>query len=206
VNAPIRRLAAVVLVMFGALLLSSTYIQYVQAASLRDKPGNRRTLLESYTRQRGPILVSGRPIARSVASDDDLKYVRSYLEPELYSHITGYYSFVYGAGSGIERAENDLLSGSSDALFYRRVVDVLTGRAPQGASVELTIDPAVQKAASDALGDQRGAVVAIDPRTGAILAMVSHPTYDPNALASHDLAGVSKADMQLNSAVGDPLG
>jgi penicillin-binding protein A len=205
VNAPIRRLAALVLVLFGALLLSSTYIQYVQAASLRDKPGNRRTLLESYSRQRGPILVSGRPIARSVESSDDLKYVRKYLDPELYSHVTGYYSFVYGAGSGIERAEDDLLSGSSDALFYRRVVDVLTGRAPQGASVELTLDPAVQKAASDALGDQRGAVVALDPRTGAILAMVSHPAYDPNSLSSHDLGAVSKAYKRLNAADGDPL-
>jgi peptidoglycan glycosyltransferase len=205
VNAPIRRLAALVLVLFGALLLSSTYIQYVQADSLRGKPNNRRTLLADYSRQRGPILVSGKPIARSVATDDDLKFVRRYTDPELYSHLTGYYSFVYGAGPGIERSENALLSGSSDALFYRRVVDVVTGRAPQGASVELTIDPAAQKAAADALGDQRGAVVALDPTTGAILAMVSHPTYDPNDLSSHDIGAVAKAYKQLNAADGDPL-
>ncbi len=204
-NAPIRRLAALVLVLFGALLLSSTYIQFVQASSLRDKPGNRRTLLENYSRQRGPILVQGTPIARSVPSDDDLKFVRRYTQPELYAALTGYYSFVYGAGSGIERSESSLLSGSSDALFYRRLVDLVTGRAPQGASVELTVDPAAQKAADQALGDQRGAVVALDPRTGAILAMVSHPSYDPNRLAGHDLGAVSRAYKALNADENDPL-
>ncbi|GAB3599001.1 penicillin-binding transpeptidase domain-containing protein [Angustibacter peucedani] len=204
-NAPIRRLAALVLVLFGSLLLSSTYIQFVQASSLRDKPGNRRTLLENYSRQRGPILVDGSPVARSVASDDDLKYVRRYSQPELYSHLTGYYSFVYGAGSGIERSESPLLSGSSDALVFRRLVDLVTGREPQGASVELTIDPAAQKAADQALGDQRGAVVALDPKTGAVLAMVSHPTYDPNRLSGHDLGAVERAYKSLNADEDDPL-
>ncbi len=204
-NPPIRRLAALVLALFGALLLSSTYIQFVQASTLRDKPGNRRTLLESYSRQRGPILVNGTPIARSVPSNDDLKYVRQYPQAQLYSGLTGYYSFVYGAGTGIERSENSLLSGSSDALFYRRMVDLVTGRPPQGASVELTVNPAAQQAADKALGNQRGAVVALDPRTGAILAMVSHPTYDPNALAGHDLAAVSRSYKALNADPNDPL-
>lgn len=204
-NAPIRRLAALVLALFGALLLSSTYIQFVQASSLRDKPNNRRTLLENYSRQRGPILVQGTPVARSVPSGDELKYVRRYTQAELYANLTGYYSFVYGAGSGIERSENSLLSGSSDALFYRRLVDLVTGRATQGASVELTIDPAAQQAADQALGSQRGAVVALDPRTGAILAMVSHPSYDPNRLAGHDLAAVSSAYKALNADETEPL-
>lgn len=204
-NAPIRRLSVLVLILFGSLLLSSTYIQFVQASSLRDKPNNRRTLLENYSRQRGPILVKGKAVARSVPTHDDLKYVRQYTDPLLYAHLTGYYSFVYGAGAGIERSENDLLSGSSDQLFYRRVVDVLTGREPQGASVELTVDPAAQKAAADGLGDQRGAVVALDPRTGAILAMVSNPTYDPNTLSSHDLAKVQASYKRLLGDNDDPL-
>jgi peptidoglycan glycosyltransferase len=204
-NAPIRRLAAVVLAMFGALLLSTTYIQFVQAGSLRDKPNNRRTLLQSYSRQRGPIIIGGKPVARSVPTDDDLKYVRKYTDAELYAHLTGYYSFVYGAGAGIERSENSLLSGQSDQLFYRRVVDLVTGREPQGASVELTIDPKAQQAAVQGLGKQRGAVVALDPRTGAILAMASNPTYDPNTLSSHDLGSVQKAYQQLNTDDADPL-
>jgi len=128
VNTPIRRLAAIVLVLFGTLLLSTTYIQFVQAASLRDQPNNRRTLLENYARERGPILVNGKAIAQSVPSDDELKYRRRYSDAELYAHLTGYYSFVYGAGGGLERTEDALLSGSSDQLFYRRMVDLVTGR------------------------------------------------------------------------------
>jgi peptidoglycan glycosyltransferase len=205
VNAPIRRVAAVVLLMFGALLLSSTYIQVVQAGSLRDRPNNRRTLLESYSRERGPILVDGAPIARSTPTSDDLKFQRQYVDPQLYAHLTGSYSFVYGATAGVERAEDPLLSGSSDVLFYRRLVDLVSGRQPQGASVELTINPAAQKAADTALGDQRGAVVALDPRTGAILALVSHPTYDPNRLAGHDVSAVAKAYASLNADKGNPL-
>jgi penicillin-binding protein A len=205
VNAPIRRLASIVLVLFGTLLISSTYIQFVQAASLRDKPGNRRTLLENYARERGPILVDGKPIAQSVPSNDDLRYRRRYSTPELYAHLTGYYSFVYGAGAGLERSEDALLSGSSDQLFYRRMVDLVTGRQPQGASVELTVDPAAQRAAADGLGSQRGAVVALDPRTGAILALVSSPTYDPNRLSSHDVNAVQRAYKRLNEDTDDPL-
>jgi peptidoglycan glycosyltransferase len=204
-NAPIRRLAMVVAFMFTCLLVSTTYIQFVQASSLREKPNNRRTLLENYARERGPILVDGDPVARSKETDDELKYERTYPDPTLFAHVTGYYSFVYGAGAGIERAEDPLLSGSSDALFYRRMVDLVTGRKPQGASVELTIDPAVQKVASDGLGDQTGAVVALNPKTGAILALVSHPTYDPNRLAGHDVSQVQDAWTDLNADKGRPL-
>jgi peptidoglycan glycosyltransferase len=205
VNAPIRRLAMVVAFMFTCLLVSTTYIQFVQASSLRDKPNNRRTLLENYARERGPILVHGDPIARSKPTDDDLKFQRSYTDPELYAHVTGYYSFVYGAGAGVERSQDALLSGSADALFYRRMVDLVTGRKPQGASVELTIDPKVQKVASDGLGTQTGAVVALNPKTGAILALVSHPTYDPNRLAGHDVKKVQQAYQDLNADKSRPL-
>ena len=95
---------------------------------------------------------------------DELKFVRTYPQGRLYSQVTGYYSFTYGAGGGVEGAEDALLSGSSDKLFYRRMVDMLTGKVQSGASLELTINPAAQKAADQALGNQRGAVVALDPR------------------------------------------
>lgn len=204
-NEPIRRLSLVVAFMFACLLVSTTYIQFVQASTLRDKPNNRRTLLANYSHQRGPILVAGTPVARSVKTDDELKYRRSYPNGELYAAITGYYSFIYGAGAGIERYTNPLLSGSSDQLFYRRLMDLVTGREQQGASVELTIDPAAQKAADAGLGKQRGAVVALDPSTGAILAMVSHPSYDPNTLSGHDLTKVQKSYQQLNDDPARPL-
>ena len=204
-NNPIRRLSGVVALLFASLLLSSSYISFWQAGDLRDKSGNRRTLLENYGRERGPILVAGAPIARSVATDNELKYRRTYADGALYAPLTGYYSFVYGAGSGVERSADSLLSGASDQLFYRRMVDLVTGRKPKGASVELTVDPGAQRAAADALGDQKGAVVALDPRTGAILAMVSSPTYDPNRLAGHDVKAVQRAYAALNDDPDDPL-
>lgn len=204
-NAPIRRISTLVALLFAALLLSSTWIQFVQAKELQERPDNRRTLLANYARERGQILVGGNPIARSVPSDDELKWLRTYPGKDLYSHITGYYSFTYGAGGGIEGAEDALLSGSSDKLFYRRVTDILTGKEQSGASLELTINAKAQAAADKALGDQRGAVVALDPKTGAILAMVSHPAYDPSVLSSHDTAKVQAAWKELNADKSRPM-
>ncbi|GAA2736587.1 penicillin-binding transpeptidase domain-containing protein [Pedococcus aerophilus] len=204
-NAPLRRLSMVVALLFSALLVSSTFIQFVQAKSLQERPENRRTLLANYARERGQILVGGTPVAKSVASDDELKWLRTYPKGELYAHLTGYYSFTYGAGGGIEGAENALLSGSSDKLFYRRVSDILTGKDQTGASLELTINAKAQAAAEKALGDQRGAVVALDPSTGEVLALVSHPSYDPSVLSSHDTDAVVKAWKDLNADPTRPM-
>jgi len=198
-NAPIRRLAMLVAALFTTLLIGTTYIQFVEAASLRGRPGNQRTLLATFARERGAILVGGSPIASSVATRDQLKYRRTYPQAKLYSQVTGYYSFIYGAGGGLEGTDDALLSGSSDTLFYRRVVDLLSGTQPAGASVELTINAKAQAAADKGLGSQRGAVVALDPRTGAILAMVSHPQYDPNTLAAHTAQPVITAWKALNA-------
>ncbi|HET8768588.1 penicillin-binding transpeptidase domain-containing protein [Phycicoccus sp. M110.8] len=200
-NAPIRRLSTVVALLFSALLVSTTLIQFVQAKSLNERPDNRRTLLATYARERGQILVGGAPIAKSVPSKDELKWLRTYPRKDLYAHVTGYYSFTYGAGGGIEGAEDSLLSGASDKLFYRRVSDILTGKEQTGASLELTLDAKAQAAADKALGKQRGAVVALNPKTGEVLALVSHPSYDPSVLSSHDTAKVVAAWKQLN---GDP--
>jgi peptidoglycan glycosyltransferase len=203
-NMPIRRLSFVVALLFCTLLFSTTWIQFVTAKSLDDRRGNRRTLLDSYSRERGAILVDGTPIAKSVATKDDLKYIRTYPDAKLYSQVSGYFSFIYGAGGGLEGAQDSLLSGQSDKLFYRRVLDMVTGKPQSGASLELTINPKAQKAADKALGNQRGAVVALDPRTGAILAMVSHPQYDPSTLSSHDLSSVQKSWKELNADPGRP--
>jgi peptidoglycan glycosyltransferase len=205
VNAPIRRLALVVFLMFAALLVSTTYLQFVQADELRERSDNRRTLLDIYSRDRGAILVDGAAIAQTDPTNDSLQRIRTYPQGALYSHVTGYFSFTYGAGGGLEGARNSVLSGTDDLLFYRRVVDMVTGTEPQGASLELTIDPVVQRAADEALGDRRGAVVALDPRTGAILAMASRPTYDPNLLASHRLASVEEAWADLNADPARPM-
>ena len=203
-NSPVRRLSLVVAALFASLLVSTTLIQYVFAADLNARPDNRRTLLSTYARERGEILVGQTPVARSVPSDDEYKYQRQYDDGPLYAHVTGFYSF-YGAAGGLEEAENAMLSGSSDKLFYRRVSDLFTGRRPQGANIETTLDPAVQKAASEGMEGIRGAAVALDPETGAILAMVSHPTFDPNDLAGHDLEDVGTNYEALNEDPDKPL-
>ena len=181
VNAPIRRLSTVVALLFSALLVSSTLIQFVQApvaAGPAGQPPDPARRLRPRARPDPRRRHAHREVASP--SKDELKWLRTYPKGELYSHLTGYYSFTYGAGGGLEGAENDLLSGSSDKLFYRRVSDILTGKEQTGASLELTINAKAQAAAEKALGNQRGAVVALDPRDRRDpRAWSSHPTYDP---------------------------
>ncbi|RNI19684.1 peptidoglycan D,D-transpeptidase FtsI family protein [Flexivirga caeni] len=203
-NAPIRRLGMVIAAMFCALLISTTLIQFVQARSLDDRPGNRRTLLASYSKERGSILVGGTAVAVSKRTDDQFKWLRTYPQGSLYADVTGYFSFTYGS-TGIERSYDNLLNGSSDKLFYRRLTEILTGQSAQGASVQLTINAKAQEAAAKALGNQRGAVVALDPKTGAILAMVTSPTYNPNLLASHNLDKVQSSYTALLKDPAQPL-
>ncbi|MFV0461792.1 MAG: peptidoglycan D,D-transpeptidase FtsI family protein [Nostocoides sp.] len=204
-NQPVRRLSLVVAFLFACLFVSTTLIQFFEANAINARPDNRRTLLSSYGRERGQILVGGQAMAKSAASSDEYKWQRSYPGGETYAHVTGYYSFIYGAGGGLERVENALLSGASDKLFYRRIADLFTGKKPTGASLDLTLNPAAQKAAVAALGNQRGAVVALDPHTGAILAMVSNPSYNPNALASHDPKKQEAAWTKLNDDKATPM-
>ena len=205
-NGPLRRVSTVVALLFAALFISTTLIQVIFAPSINARPDNRRTLLDSYSRQRGAILVGDQPVAVSQPTpNEEIKYLRSYPQPLPYSHVTGYFSYTYGAGGGLEGAADDLLSGSSSQFFYTRVTDLLTGKQPVGATVQATINPKAQDAADKALGNQRGAVVALDPKTGAMLAMISHPQYDPNRLSSHDQASVVKAWNELNADPTQPL-
>jgi peptidoglycan glycosyltransferase len=204
VNKPLRRLSIAVLVMFGLLLLNANYLQVVRAESLHNNSNNPRLILEEYSRQRGPIVVGGKQIARSVETNNRLKYKRTYAQGKLYAPATGFYSLVYGA-SGIEAAENSILSGTDDSLFVRRVIDLLTREPPQGGSVSLTLNARAQKAAYDGLNGRKGAVAAIDPSTGAILALVSSPSYDPNLLASHDAAAVRRSYKRLSENPNKPM-
>lgn len=202
-NAPVRKIAISVLVLFTLLILNANVIQVIQADSLRSDSGNTRVLIDEYSRQRGSIVVNGQPIATSVPTDDALQYLRQYSAGPLYAPATGFYSLIFGP-SAIERSENDLLAGSDDRLLVRRVTDLFTGRDPKGGSVQLTLNPAAQQAAFDALQGVTGAAVALDPRTGAILAMASTPSYDPNLLSSHDPAAIREYAAQLDAAEPDP--
>jgi peptidoglycan glycosyltransferase len=204
VNTPLRKLSIAVLVMFGVLLLNLNYLQVVDAGALHNNSHNPRLILEEYSRQRGPILVAGKKIASSVATNDRLKYERRYSSGPLYAPATGFYSLVYGA-TGIESAENPVLAGTDDSLFVRRVVDLVTGQPPEGGSVELTLDPRAQRAAYRGLAGRRGAVVALDPSTGAILALVTSPSYDPGLLSSHDPTKVRRNYHRLLTDQDQPM-
>ena len=201
---PLRHVWLVTGVLFILLFTSTTYFQVVAQGRLNAHGQNDRTMYNEYGQHRGPIVVDGTAIASSRESGDTYGYLRSYDPAQIYAPVTGYYSVVYGF-TGIERSLNDTLSGEADALFYHRISAILSGRQGQGASVELTLDSAAQEAAWNALDGRRGAVVALDPETGAVLAMVSAPSYDPNQLASHDTAAVSRAWTDLNDDPERPL-
>ncbi|QNO37504.1 penicillin-binding protein 2 [Protaetiibacter sp. SSC-01] len=203
-NKELRRVSVLILAMFLALCTSTTIIQVVQQEQLQADSRNTRTLYASFSVERGPILAGDTVIAQSVPSGDEYKYQRTYPQGELYAAVTGYFT-IHGENTGLEGTLNDYLSGRANQQFLDRLNSILTGKNPRGASVLTTIDPVVQQAAWDALGDLQGAVVAIDPSTGRILAMVSKPSFDPNLLAGHDQAGVIAAYEQLLAAEGDPL-
>jgi peptidoglycan glycosyltransferase len=203
-NKPLRRLAAAVLVLFGLLLINANYIQVVRAKALHNSPLNPRLIQEEYSRKRGPILVGGKPVAASVATTDRLKYKRTYASGKLFAPVTGFYSLVYGA-TGIEAAENPILAGTDDSLFVRRVLDTLTGVPPEGGSVSLTINAKAQRAAYQGLAGRKGAVAAVNPTTGAILALVSSPSFDPNLLSSHDTTAIRANYKRLSNNPDNPM-
>lgn len=203
-NRQLKRVTIVVLLMFAALFTSTTVIGVVNVDSLNSDPRNVRSLNDSYSAERGPILVDGQAIAESKPVADQYKFQRVYPNPELYSAVTGYFSLNQG-NTGVEGALNSYLSGTANDQFLDKVNSILTGQDPKGAVVSLTIDPKVQQAAWDALGNNQGSVVAINPKTGAIIAMVSKPGFDPNLLASHNTNSVIAAYKTLLANPTDPL-
>jgi penicillin-binding protein A len=211
VNAPLRRVAISILVLFTLLIINVNYIQVVRSDELRSDSSNTRVLAAEYDRERGAIVVGGTAVAESLPTDGRLKYLRNYPQGELYAAVTGYHSLIYN-NYQLERAENDVLAGSDARLTFRRLADMFTGRDPAGGDVVLTLDPAVQEAAMAGLEGVTGAVVALDPSSGAILAMASTPSYDPTRLSSHDPADIraywdeleaASPDPRLNRAIGD---
>lgn len=199
----LKRVSLVVTVMFLSLFVSATLIQGVNTEAIGDDPRNVRNIYESYKTQRGPILVDGKAIAQSIPADDAYRYLRVY-ESEIYSAVTGYFSVFQGA-TGIEAAANNYLSGQSSSQFFEQVNAVLSGNPVAGAAVELTLDPELQQAAWDALGDYKGALIALDPRTGSILAMVSKPGFDANLLAGHENKEVTDNYNNLIADESNPL-
>jgi peptidoglycan glycosyltransferase len=206
VNSAIRRLAVAAIILMLALMANSTYLQAFRANDLNGRNDNRRVRDSQFSVDRGPILIGATPIAQSKPSNDRFEYQRTYLPSvaSAYAPVTGYYSYLYGR-AGIELTQNSELNGSDPSLAFRRVVDVITNRRQQGASVSLTLNAAAQLAAYKGLSGKKGAVVAIEPKTGKVLALVSRPSYDPNELAGHDLDKVSDAWKKLNEDANKPM-
>ncbi|MBW3578516.1 MAG: penicillin-binding protein 2 [Actinobacteria bacterium] len=200
----VRRVATVMLVLFGALFVNLNVIQLIRADEFVNHPANHRLLLQEYKIQRGPIVVGDERIAFSVETDHQLKYLRRYDPARLYAHLVGYYSVIFGR-AGLEAALNEMLTGTPTDLLAQNLAQLLGAQDPAGNVVRLTVDPAAQKAAHDALGDRPGAIVALDPISGAVLAHVSNPTYDPNLLSSHDPEQIRTYWQQLENHPDKPL-
>ncbi|SEB37996.1 peptidoglycan D,D-transpeptidase FtsI family protein [Microbacterium hydrocarbonoxydans] len=201
----LRRLSIVMLFMFISLFAATSWIQVVEADSLGQNSNNRRTLLDSYEIQRGSIIVDDVAIASSTPSDDRYQFQRVYTDAAMWAPVTGYFNPALQSATGIERAMNGDLSGTGSSAFFAEIERILSGQPQRGFSVELTLDSAAQRAAYEGLEGLNGAVVAIEPKTGRILAMVSTPGFDTNSLASHDADAANSAYDILDEDPNKPL-
>ncbi|HUR18151.1 MAG TPA: penicillin-binding protein 2 [Acidimicrobiales bacterium] len=201
-NTQIRRLGLVLVVLFLALFLRLNDLQVLRSEELANAPGNTRTVVRDFSRERGVIQAAdGAVVARSVPTEDDFKRRREYPEGELFAHISGYFSFTYGT-EGVERTYASDLAGRSVAM--KRPSDLFSDRVRTG-NVTLTVSKALQQVARDALGNRKGSVVALDPTNGAVLAMWSFPSFDPSPLAGHDQKAVQAAYVALKADPAKPL-
>ncbi|MGP4109637.1 peptidoglycan D,D-transpeptidase FtsI family protein [Streptomyces sp. 4N509B] len=203
-NKPMRRVAIFCGLLILALLLRVNWVQFVQADELQTDENNRRVAIERYSHPRGNIIVDGEPITGSVETDDpDFRYERTWTDGEMWAPVTGYSSQAFGANL-LEGVEDDVLTGDDDRLFFNNTIDMLTGEDQRGGNVVTTLNADAQRAAYEGLenlpGDAKGAVAAIDPRTGAVLALASFPSYDPSSFAGY---GAEDAEA-WNALLDDP--
>ena len=181
----IRRVGAGLVLAFIAVFLQLNYVQIFAAERIAGNNANVRALLREYSIKRGDILTSdGEEIATSTKTGGKLQFQREYPDGELYGHISGFYSITYGK-SRLEATYDEQMLGDAGVLSMQDIEDRLFGSGEQGEDIVLTVNSELQKVAQQALGNERGAVVAIEPKTGAVKAMWSNPSYDPGPLASH---------------------
>jgi penicillin-binding protein A len=204
VNRQLKRVAVVVLLLFGALFVNLNVISLLLADDLATHPSNRRLIVREYAIERGPLIVGEEAIARSEETGGELRFLRTYPQGPRYAHLTGYYSVVLQR-SGLEDALNEDLTGRPTEVVAQNLGELIGARDRPGNAVQLTIDPAAQAAAERALGDRVGAVVAIDPVTGAVLASYSNPSFDPNPLSSHEVSEINRSWEELLEAPTQPL-
>lgn len=205
-NRQIRIIALIALLLFGVAFINLNWVQLVNAQHLANNPANVRVILKEYAIARGPILSADeKSVAVSVKTPTEtLKYLRTYPEGPTFAHVSGYYSYVYGRAQ-LEATYNKDLTGAGGVLTMQSLSDQLLGGSTQGNTVVTTINDQLQKAAAQALGSHKGAVVALDPSTGAILAMVSSPSYDPSTISSHNPNADTAAWKALQADPGKPM-
>lgn len=204
IDRSIRHVALVLMACFVLLFVQLNRVQVFEAESLRENSNNTRTIQRDFGRNRGSIFTTdGEVVARSDEVSGPFERLRVYPHEDLYAHTVGYLSFNIGA-EGLERSFNDELVGRTPGLQLTGISDLLANTLPTGNLV-LTLDHELQLAARAALGERPGSVVAIDPSTGAIRAMWSWPSFDPNRLSSHDGVAVNASFSELINAEGNPL-
>ncbi|MFJ3934531.1 MULTISPECIES: peptidoglycan D,D-transpeptidase FtsI family protein [unclassified Streptomyces] len=203
-NKPLRRIAIFCGLLVLALMIRDNWLQYVRADELNTHKLNKRVEIERYAHARGNIVVEGKAITGSEETDDTYyKFKRTYTNGPMWAPVTGYASQVFGANQ-IEKLEDGILSGNSDQLFFDRTMAMFTGDEKKGGNVVTTLNAKAQEAAFKGLGDKKGAVAAIDPKTGKILALASTPSYDPASFAGR-LKDDEKAWVSLTEDEDKPM-
>jgi peptidoglycan glycosyltransferase len=204
----IRRLGIALVLLFAVLFAQLAYVQVFAADDIKNNPANfSRQLIAEYNVQRGKILTAdGLVLAESVPAPDGSRYrfERRYPQGDLYGYITGFYSRIYGR-SALEQSMSSYLSGEAPELAISTFTDLFLGREKRGGNVFVTVDPNLQELARTALGPNQGAVVAMDPRSGDILALYSTPGFDPSELSSGSDAEMRQAWKRLNADPDKPL-
>jgi peptidoglycan glycosyltransferase len=208
VNRQIRLIGLGIMVLFVALFVQLNWLQVVHAPALNANPLNNRAVVKEYTAKRGDIVsADGITLATSVPTNDQFKYLRQYPTGALFAAVTGYFSFTYGS-DGAERTYDKVLTGSRSPFRLPTSLSQLRrllANRDQSQSITLTVSDRLQKVAQSSLAGRVGSVVALDPRTGSILAMYSNPSFDPNLLSGHDLTQVQANYHQLTTQPGAVL-
>ena len=203
-NKQIRWVSVFAAFMFFALLLNVTYSSVFRQAGLNQDSRNLRVRDAEFSQNRGDILVGNTAVAHTVATDGQYKYLRTYPQGAQYAPITGYYSYYFGR-TALEQSQNAQLTGTSDSQVLQRITGTLSGKKPQGGSVVTTINAKAQQAAWKGLQGKKGGVVALDYTTGAVLAMATYPSYNPNQLASHNLKATQQSWKSLLADSSRPM-
>ncbi|MCU1389199.1 MAG: penicillin-binding protein [Ilumatobacteraceae bacterium] len=204
-NKQIRRLAAGLLVCYLILFVQLNLLQVVKRTELADNPDNTRAILRDFDKARGKIVTAdGVTIAESVPSapGDSIKFQRQYPTNDLFANISGYYTQAYGA-TKVEKKYSDVLAGETGEQQLRALGTIFSNQDTTG-SVQLTVRADLQLVAKTALGEREGSVVVLNPSTGAVLAMWSYPTFDPNLVVVHDNKKAGDVLTFLNAAPGKP--